>query len=99
MHVKVTLSTLDVLPSSLLLLPTGGDNYESVNFTVTRTSSSQYNIIPLTVRIFPPPLYQDTVNITNKSSVLLNLNTDTSYTVNISACPSMARTAQFTFSK
>ena len=90
---------LDVLPSSLLLLPTGGDNYESVNFTVTWTASLQYDNIPLTISIFPTPLYQDTVNITNKSSVLLNLNTNTSYTVNISACPSMAHTAQFIFSK
>ena len=96
MLVKVILSIIDVLPSSLLLLPTGGDNYESVNFTVTWTFSSQHNNIPLTISIFPSPLYQDTVNITSKSSVLLNLNTDTSYTVNISACPDMAHTAQFT---
>ena len=102
MRAKIIISDmlyLDVLPSSLLLLPTGGDNYESVNFTVTWTSSLHSNNIPLTFSVFPSPLFQDTVNITNKSSVLLNLNINTSYTVNISACPNMAHTVQFIFSK
>ena len=89
----------DILPTSLLLIPTGQDSFEAVNFTVTWISSSYFTDTPLTFNILPLPLYQDAVSVTNKPSIMLSLVNNTAYSVEVAICQNETHTAQFNISK
>ena len=75
-----------------MITPNGPVNNEEVNFTLTWSSHAglQFNFA------ISPPVNGEDMWAVNESSTTLNLRKNTMYTVNISICPNMPYTSQFT---